>query len=310
MPTEETLDVEHETTASGRFERQESAFRESVTADGEGGYRAEPGRYHLYVSYACPWAHRTIIVRRLKDLEEAVGLTVLDPIRDQRGWRFFEEDPDPINGFRFLAQAYRATDPDFDARVTVPVLWDRKTDRIVNNESAEIIRMLDDAFDEWGDDELDLRPDELRDDIDDINAVVYDNVNDGVYKCGFARTQEAYEESFHPLFDTLDMLDLRLGEKRYLTGDAVTEADWRLFTTLVRFDAVYYTHFKCNKRRIADYPNLSGYLREMYQMPGIADTVHMDHIKRHYFMTHRSLNPNCIVPVGPELDFEAPHGRG
>lgn len=310
MPTEETLDVDHETTDSGRFRRQDSAFREWVTAAGDRGYRAEPGRYHLYVSYACPWAHRTIIVRKLKELEDVVGLTVLDPIRDRRGWRFFEDEPDPINGFRFLAQAYTATEPDFDARVTVPVLWDRQTDRIVNNESAEIIRMLNDAFDAWGNDDLDLCPDELRDDIDEINAVVYDNVNDGVYKCGFARTQEAYEESFHPLFETLDMLDRRLGEKRYLLGEAVTEADWRLFTTLLRFDAVYYGHFKCNRRRIVDYPNLSGYLRELYQMPGIADTVHMDHIKRHYYMTHGSLNPNRVVPVGPELDFDAPHGRG
>jgi len=307
MSGESTLELK---TVQGRYERQTSAFRDWVTTEDSSDYPAEPGRYHLYVSYACPWASRAIIVRKLKRLEEVVGMTVLDPVRDRRGWRFFEDDPDPVNGFRFLAQAYRATDPGYDARVTVPVLWDKQTSRIVNNESADVIRMLNRAFDEWGNNSVDLCPDELVDEIDELNAVVYDNVNNGVYKCGFAGSQEAYEEAFEPLFETLEMLDGRLAENRYLMGDVVTEADWRLFTTLVRFDAVYYVHFKCNKKRIADYGNLSGYMRELYQMPGIADTVNMDHIKRHYYVTHGSLNPSGIVPRGPELDFESPHGRG
>jgi putative glutathione S-transferase len=310
MSLEDTLELRHKTDTKGKFRRQDSAFRQWVTEDGSSGFRAEPGRYHLYVSYACPWAHRTIIVRKLKELEQVVGMTVVDPIRDRRGWRFFDEDPDPINGFRYLAEAYRATDPDYDQRVTVPVLWDKQTSRIVNNESAEIIRMLNAAFDPWGDDRVDLCPEELVADIDAINDLVYRNVNNGVYECGFAGTQEAYDESFYPLFETLGMLDERLGDNRYLMGDRVTEADWRLFTTLVRFDAVYYSHFKCNQQRIIDYPHLWDYLRELYQMPHIADTVNMDHIKRHYYMTHESLNPNRIVPAGPDIDFTAPHGRG
>ncbi len=310
MSPESSPGWRHKTNAEGRFVRAPSLFRHWVTTDGSSGYRAEPGRYHLYVSYACPWAHRTIIFRRLKKLEDIVGMTVVDPIRDHRGWRFADDEPDPINGFRFLREGYLATDPNHASGVTVPVLWDKHTSRIVNNESSEIIRMLNTEFDEWGDAGTDFYPRELVDEIDELNAVVYTNVNNGVYKCGFARSQEAYAASFASLFEALDMLDERLATNRYLLGDALTEADWRLFTTLIRFDAVYVGHFKCNKRRIVDYPNLSGYLRELYQMPHIAGTVNMDHIKRHYYETHLALNPTGIVPFGPDLDFEAPHGRG
>jgi len=237
-----------------------------------------------------------------------IGLTVVDPLRAGRGWRFTYE-PDPVNDFSFLAEAYHATDPGYSQRVTVPVLWDRDRGRIVNNESSEIIRMLNSEFDEWGDDSRDFYPEELRDGIDEINAEVYDNVNDGVYRCGFASSQEAYEEAFQPLFETLDRLDARLSDRRWLMGERLTEADWRLFTTLVRFDAVYYTHFKCNLRRISDHAHLWPYLRDLYQIPGVADTVRMDHIKSHYFETHRKLNPSGIVPVGPDIDFTAPHER-
>jgi len=310
MSPESTPGWRHKTNTEGRFVRAPSLFRHWVTTDGSSGYRAEPGRYHLYVSYACPWAHRTIIFRRLKKLEDIIGMTVVDPIRDHRGWRFADHDPDPINGFHFLREGYLATDPNHTSGVTVPVLWDKHTSRIVNNESSEIIRMLNTEFDEWGDAGTDFCPRELVDEIDELNAVVYTNVNNGVYKCGFAGSQEAYAASFASLFEALDMLDERLATNRYLLGDALTEADWRLFTTLIRFDAVYVGHFKCNKRRIVDYPNLSGYLRELYQMPHIAGTVNMDHIKRHYYETHLALNPTGIVPAGPDLDFEAPHGRG
>ncbi|WP_217915894.1 glutathione S-transferase family protein [Miltoncostaea marina] len=302
-----------ETDDRGRFVRQVSRFRDRVTADGSSGHRAEPGRYHLYVSRACPWAHRAIIVRRLKRLEDVITMSVVDPVRDERGWAFREgpgHGPDPVNGFRFLSEAYTATAPDFSGRVTVPVLWDRETGRIVNNESAEIVRMLNREWDRWGDASLDLYPQELRDEIDAVNDLVYRTVNNGVYRAGFATTQEAYEEAFDELFATLDDLDRRLGRQRYLAGDRITEADWRLFTTLVRFDAVYALHFKCNLRRIADYEHLAPYLRELFQHPGVADTVDFDHIKRHYYLTHDSINPTGIVPKGPELDLWAPHGRG
>jgi putative glutathione S-transferase len=296
----------------GRFVRQQSRFREWVTADGTSPYPAESGRYHLYVSYACPWAHRTIIVRRLKGLEGVIGMSAVDPVRDERGWAFTDErrcGPDPVNGFRFLSEAYRASDPSFDGRVTVPVLWDTVTGGIVSNESADIIRMLNSAFDAWGDPEVDLYPRRLRGEIDEVNERVYATLNDGVYRSGFAASQEAYEEAVHPLFETLDWLDQRLSRQRYLVGGRITEADWRLFTTLVRFDPVYVGHFKCNIRRIVDYPNLSGYLRELYQVPGVAETVDFDHIKRHYYVTHRTINPTGIVPVGPRMDLDAPHGR-
>ena len=302
-----------ETDERGRFVRQASHFRATVTADGSSGFRAEPGRYHLYVSLACPWAHRTIIVRRLKKLEDVISMSVVDPVRDERGWAFTEgpgHGPDPINGFAFLSEAYVASDPDFHGRVTVPALWDRETGRVVNNESPEILRMLNSEFDAWGDASLDLYPAALRDEIDVVNDVVYRTVNNGVYRAGFATTQEAYEEAFDALFATLDDLELRLSDRRYLMGDRFTEADWRLFTTLLRFDTVYALHFKCNLRRIVDYPSLWPYLRDLYQVPGVAETVNFDHIKRHYYLTHTSINPAGIVPKGPALDLTQPHGRG
>ena len=300
-----------ETDTTGRFVRQQSVFRDWVRADGSTPYAPEAGRYHLYVSLACPWAHRTVIVRQLKGLQDAIGMTVVDPIRDERGWRFLPDEPDPLNGFTFLSEAYRVSDPGFDGRVTVPVLWDTRTGRIVNNESADIVRMLNAEFDglDGVDRSFDLYPPALRDEIDVVNERVYDNVNNGVYQAGFASTQEAYEEAFDRVFATLEGLDERHGSRRYLAGDGVTEADWRLFTTLVRFDPVYVGHFKCNLRRIADHPNLSGYLRDLYQRPGIADTVNLDHIKRHYYVTHRQINGTGIVPKGPALDWDEPHDR-
>jgi len=302
-----------ETGSRGEFVRQSSAFRERVTADGSSGFAAEPGRYHLYVSLACPWAHRSIIFRKLKGLEATIGMTVVDPIRDERGWAFTEApgcSPDPINGFRFLIEAYLATDPAFEGRVTVPVLWDKKEGRIVNNESAEIMRTLNSEFDEWGRADIDFYPEDLRGEIDVVNDEVYPHVNNGVYRCGFATSQEAYDEAFEKLFRTLDDLESRLSHHRYLVGERITEADWRLFTTLVRFDPVYHGHFKCNLRRLADHPNLWGYTRDLYQVPGVAETVNLDHIKRHYYVTHRAINPTGVVPRGPEIDFGEPHGRG
>jgi putative glutathione S-transferase len=289
--------------AAGAFERQASVFRESVAA-------AEPGRYHLYVAAACPWCHRTMIVRGLLGLESAVGISYLDPIRDARGWAFTGgRFVDEIEGMRFLAEAYVATDPASTAHVTAPVLWDRETRRIVNNESSEIIRMFETgAFGGTGGPEL--YPAALAEEIDAINERVYETLNDGVYRCGFARTQAAYEAAVRPLFETLDWLEGLLGSRRYLLGEERTEADWRLFPTLMRFDAVYNGHFKCNLRRLVDYPNLWGYTRELYQLPGIAATVELDEIKRHYYVTHRSINPSGIVPLGPAIDFGAPHGRG
>ncbi|HVH00456.1 MAG TPA: glutathione S-transferase family protein [Miltoncostaeaceae bacterium] len=302
-----------ETDDRGRFVRQKSRFRDLVTGDGSSGYRAQPGRYHLYVSRACPWAHRSIIVRRLKRLEDVISMSVVDPVRDERGWAFRPgrgHGEDPVNGFHLLSEAYLATDPEFRGRITVPVLWDRETSRIVNNESGDVIRILNSAFDEWGDRSVDLYPEDLREEIDRLNERVYRTVNNGVYRAGFATTQEAYEEAFDALFATLDELDRLLGARRYLAGDRVTEADWRLFTTLLRFDAVYALHFKCNLRRIVDYPRLWPYVRELYQWPGVAETVDMDHIKRHYYLTHGSINPIGIVPKGPATDFSQPHGRG
>jgi putative glutathione S-transferase len=301
-----------ETGQRGEFIRQVSAFREWITADGSSGYRAEPGRYHLYVSYACPWAHRTIIFRKLKGLEDVIGMTVVDPIRDERGWAFTDEvgGPDPVNGFRLLAEAYRATEHGFGGRVTVPVLWDKKTGRIVNNESSEIIRMLNSELDEWATRRsVDFYPRALRAEIDAINANVYDNVNNGVYRCGFATSQEAYDEAYEKLFAALERLEVRLAHHRFLVGDTQTEADWRLFTTLVRFDPVYFGHFKCNERRLVDYPNLWAYTRDLYQTPGVAETVNLDHIKRHYYVTHRAINPTGVVPRGPVIDYGAPHNR-
>ncbi|CAG2084376.1 glutathione S-transferase family protein [Xanthomonas euroxanthea] len=305
--------------SSGRFERSQSQFRNWVTRDGspgphgDGGFQAVPGRYHLYVSLACPWAHRTLIFRRLKGLEAMIDVSVVNWLMRDQGWTF---DPgpgviaDPVHHAKRLYEVYLSADPRYTGRVTVPVLWDRERDTVVSNESADITRMFNSAFDAVGAAEGDFYPPPLREQIDALNTRIYDTVNNGVYKAGFATTQAAYEEAVVPLFETLDWLEARLGEHRYLCGEVLTEADWRLFTTLVRFDAVYVGHFKCNLRRIADYPHLSGFLRELYQMPGIADTVNFQHIKGHYYQSHGTINPTGIVPLGPLLDLQAPHGRG
>jgi len=313
-------DQGYDTSATGgRFVRMPARYRNWVTADGapgrsgQGGFAAAAGRYHLYVSLACPWAHRTLIFRRLKKLEAAISVSVVEPLMRSDGWVFGppgSPTADTVNGKTKLACVYLVADPNFTGRVTVPVLWDKERRTIVNNESSEIIRMLNSAFDAFTDDRTDYYPPHLRDAIDRINGTVYDTVNNGVYRAGFATTQAAYEEAFRPLFATLDDLDERLGRQRYLVGAQQTEADWRLFTTLVRFDAVYFGHFKCNLRRIVDYPNLSNYLRDLYQTPGVAATVDIDHIKRHYYGSHRGINPTGIVPLGPALDFTAPHDRG
>ena len=304
----------HERNADGGFDRQPDAFRAWVTDDGSSPYPAAAGRYHLYVSLACPWAHRIVLLRRLKKLENVVGMTVVDPVRnDEDGWAFTDgpgHSRDPVHGFRFLKEAYLATDPGFHGRVTVPVLWDTDTKRIVSNSDDDLLRMFNSAFDGCGGDaNVDFYPPALRADIDRLNATMYDEVNDGVYRTGFADQQTDYERHVFVLFGALDRLDERLADRRYLHGAAVTESDWRLFVTLVRFDAVYVGHFKCNLRRIVDYPNLSGYLRDLYQMPGVADTVNMDHIKRHYYMTHPEINPTRIVPAGPIQDLARAHGR-
>jgi len=297
----------------GTFARQEDAFTGWVTADGRSGYPAAAGRYHLYVSLACPWAHRTIIVRRLKGLANAIGMTVVDPIRDDRGWAFRAGPgigPDPVNGFAFLAEAYTATDPQYRGRVTVPVLWDTVTRRIVSNNDDDIMRMLETEFDAFAESsDLDFYPAEHRGEIDALNAEIYESVNNGVYRAGFATEQAAYASAARDVFNQLDRLDERLATRRYLLGEHPVESDWRLFVTLIRFDAVYVGHFKCNLRRIADYPNLSGYLRDLYQFRDVAATVDFDHIKRHYYMTHDEINPTRIVPIGPQLDLTAPHGR-
>lgn len=303
----------------GKFKRSESQFRNWVTADGEpgptgeGGFKAEPGRYHLYVSLACPWAHRTLIFRHLKGLESMIDVSVVNWFMGEHGWTFDDGPgvvPDPVNDAKRLYEIYLKADPKYSGRVTVPVLWDTHRKTIVSNESADIIRMLNSAFDGVGAKPGDFYPKALRARIDEINQRVYDKVNNGVYKAGFATKQGAYEEAVKPLFETLDWLDERLGQHRYLCGDDITEADWRLFTTLVRFDPVYVGHFKCNLRRIADYPNLSGYLRELYQVPGVAQTVDFQHIKGHYYQSHDMINPTGIVPIGPVLDLDRPHGRG
>ena len=306
-------------SGSGKFVRQESRFRDWITADGKPGpnssrsFKAEPGRYHLYVSYACPWAHRTLIFRALKKLQPIVSVDVVHHLLGKDGWTFLAEEGatgDRLHGLRFLRDIYVKADPSYSGRVTVPVLWDKQEQTIVSNESAEIIRMLNSAFDEWGDAALDFYPVPLRTEIDRLNGIVYPAINNGVYRAGFATSQQAYEEAFADLFGALDGLERLLSDQRYLAGPRLTEADWRLFTTLLRFDPVYYSHFKCNLRRIADYPNLSNYLCELYQWPGIAATVNMDHIKRHYYMSMLQLNPSGIVPLGPALDFEAKHDRG
>ena len=310
-----------EETKSGEFKRQEDAFREWVSNDDSTLYAAEAGRYHLYVSLACPWASRTIIVRKVKGLEGAISMTVVDPVRDDFGWAFREtsgkiplgasfQSTDTINGFQFLSEAYKATDPAYDARVTVPVLWDKQTKRIVNNCEDDICRMFNETFNEFAENRnVDFFPKDIEPEHAKLSSFLYDNINNGVYRAGFASLQRPYERACRRLFEALDELEVRLSKSRYLFPDRVVEADWRLFCTLVRFDVVYYSHFKCNLRRIIDYPNLQGYLMDLYQQRGIADTVNFDHIKRHYYMTHTAINPTRIVPIGPLLDLTKPHGR-
>jgi putative glutathione S-transferase len=310
-----------EQSVSGEFERQEDAFREWISSDGSTSYPAVPGRYHLYVSLACPWASRTVIARKVLGLEEIIGLTVVDPVRDERGWAFRDPEAggsppesfastDPVNGFHFLQQAYVTTDPNFDGRVTVPVLWDKETRKIVNNCEDEICRMFNDSLRELARNKsVDLFPSDIQSEQAKLSDFIYDNVNNGVYKAGFATRQRPYEISCRKLFAALDELEARLARSRYLFDDRTVESDWRLFCTLVRFDVVYYIHFKCSLRRILDYPNLQGYLMDLYQQPEISETVNFDHIKRHYYITHEDINRYRIVPIGPVLDLTKPHGR-
>jgi glutathionyl-hydroquinone reductase len=299
-----------EQTTDGSFHRQEDLFRDWVRADGSSAYPAASGRYHLYVSLACPWASRVVIARTLKGLEEAIGMTVVDPIRDERGWRFTSSEPDPLNGWAFLSEAYFASDPGYRARVTVPILWDKQRKRIVSNSDDDIMRMLGSEFDAFATNRgLDLYPVELRPQIDELNDFLYESFNNGVYRAGFATSQAAYEEAAYGVFTAIDAMEERLAYQRYLFGARPLETDWRFFVTLVRFDPVYYGHFKCNLRRIVDYPNLYGYLRDLYQIDGIAQTVNFDHIKRHYYITHDDINPTGIVPIGPLMDLSAPHNR-
>jgi putative glutathione S-transferase len=299
-----------ETLDDGAFKRQPSRLRDWISPDGSTPFAPEAGRYHLYVSWACPWAHRTIIGRRLKGLEEAIGMSFVDPVRDERGWAFTGgEFVDEVNGFEFLSQAYDRTDADYAGRVSVPVLWDTKTGRIVNNESGDVLRMLDQSFGEFADDTYDLYPERHRPEIEELNELIYDTVNNGVYKAGFTTSQAIYEREVAGIFTTLDELDARLATSRYLFGDDPVETDWRLFTTLARFDAVYYIHFKCSRRRLVDYENLWPYFRDLYQSFGVADTVKLDQIRAHYYLTHPSINPNRLVAVPPAADFDEPHGR-
>lgn len=299
--------------SGGAFKRQDSRFRnwiEGTHPEAGSRFPAESGRYHLYLSLACPWAHRTLIFRSLKGLQAHIGVSLVDPLMLSNGWEFSTTNPDHLYGLNYLYQLYLKADPSYEGRVTVPVLWDRQEQTIVSNESSEIIRMLNQGFDQLTGNRLDLYPEALRPAIDAVNKRVYDSVNNGVYKAGFATEQKIYEAEVAELFENLDWLDEVLSTNRYLTGDRITEADWRLFTTLVRFDAVYVGHFKCNLKRIADYPNLSGYLRELYQITGVAETTNFDHIKQHYYASHAHLNPTGIVPVGPILNLSQAHGRG
>ncbi|ALM53237.1 glutathione S-transferase family protein [Halomonas huangheensis] len=305
-------------SSGGEFLRESARLRDWVTADGSVGpdgqtaLPAEAGRYHLYVSLACPWAHRTLIMRRLKGLDDILGISHVSPLMGKDGWTYRRDEGssgDAINGVDFHHQLYTMTDASYSGRVTVPVLWDRQQQRIVNNESAELVRIFNTAFNEMTGNRLDLYPLPLREQIDAVNADVYDHINNGVYKAGFATRQDVYEKHVTALFDALERIEQRLSQHRYLAGAWLTEADIRLFTTLVRFDAVYHGHFKCNLRRIEDFPQLSNYLRELYQWPGIAETVNMDHIQRHYYMSHATINPNRIVPLGPHLDLQRQHDR-
>ena len=299
-------------TKSGEFERQEDAFRDWICHDGSTSFPPVAGRYHLYISLACPWASRTSIVRKLKGLEQAIGMTVVDPVRDERGWAFRDGagySKDPVNHFSFLSEAYYATDKRFKSRFTMPVLWDKETHRIVNNSEDDICRMFNDAFKDLGNPDVNLFPTEIESEQAALSDFIYNDVNNGVYKAGFAGSQRVYEKAARDLFVGLSKLDARLANQRYLFGQRIVEADWRLFCTLIRFDPVYYLHFKCNLRRIVDYPNLHGYLLDLYQQPGIAETVNFDHIKRHYYMTHGDINPTRLVPIGPEMDLMKLHGR-
>ena len=305
-------------STGGRFVRKDSAFRDAVRADGSTPFAPEAGRYHLYVSLACPWAHRTLIARKLKGLEDAITVSVVHPYMGENGWTFVNEDEtagviaDPLHGASFLHEVYTQADSKYTGRVTVPVLWDREHQTIVNNESSEILRMFDSEFAalaKGSGNDVKLYPEALREEIDEVNAFIYPNVNNGVYRAGFATTQEAYDEAVREVFAALDVLDARLTDQRYLVGDAPTEADWRLFTTLVRFDPVYVGHFKCNLRRIEDYPALSEYLRDLYQTPGVAETVNLEHITRHYYESHPTINPTGVVPIGADPGLDRPHGR-
>jgi len=297
----------------GEYQRRPTSFHFEIRTDGSTKFAPAAGRYHLYVSLACPWAHRTLVYRKLKGLEDAISVNVVDPFLPAEGWTFEQNvagaTGDTVNHLHLMREVYCKASTEYDGSITVPVLWDKKLNTIVNNESSEIIRMFNSEFDAFGDSSLDLYPEALAREIDELNAYIYPRINNGVYRCGFATTQEAYEEAYRELFEGLDEIDARLEGRRYLLGSQATEADWRLFTTLVRFDAVYVGHFKCNLRRIADMPNLHGYLRELYQVPGVAETVHLTHIKRHYYESHGTINPTGVVPVGPGLDLEAPHGR-
>jgi putative glutathione S-transferase len=298
-------------SSGGEFIRQDAQFRKVITADGSNGsFKAEPGRYHLYVSLACPWAHRTLIFRKLKQLEKLIGVTIVKPEMLEHGWELADDgDAGPIPNIRYLHQVYTTAEPHYSGRVTVPVLWDKQTNSIVNNESSEIIRMMNTAFNAFTEVKTDYYPPEQRGAIDEVNTLVYDNINNGVYKCGFATTQAAYEKAYRALFQALDEVEQRLGQQPYLAGPGITEADWRLFTTLIRFDSVYFGHFKCNRQQIEQYPKLSNYLRELFQYPGVAETVDFDHIKTHYYYSHDSINPTRVIPLGPNIDYLRPHNR-
>lgn len=302
----------------GKFQREEAKLRNWITPSGEpgpqgeGGFAAEPDRYHLYVSLACPWAHRTLIFRRLKNLSDLIGVSVVSPLMLEHGWTYHTDEGstgDRLYQSRYHHEIYTRHDPTYSGRVTVPLLWDKKNQQIVSNESSEIIRMFNSAFDHLTGNRLDFYPEALRSEIDAINELVYDNINNGVYKAGFATSQEAYEEAYAALFEALDEVELRLSRQRYLCGKTLTEADWRLFTTLIRFDAVYHGHFKCNRQRLEDFPHLSNYVRELYQYPGVAETVDFNHIKKHYYYSHHMINPTRVVPVGPDIDYMRPHNR-
>lgn len=304
--------------SGGSFEREAAQLRNWVTADGsagpsgDAGFKAESGRYHLYVSLACPWAHRTLIFRKLKKLEDHISVSIVSPDMLDQGWSFNQKEGssgDDLFGYEFMHQIYTRNKTDYTGRVTVPVLWDKQKKCIVSNESSEIIRMFNSAFDEVTGDTQDFFPQARRDAIETMNSLIYDNINNGVYRCGFATTQQAYEQAYKRLFDALDQIEKQLSEQRYLTGDAITEADWRLFTTLIRFDAVYHGHFKCNRQRLKDFPAISNYVRELYQWSGVADTVNFHHIKRHYYFSHSMINPTQVVPIGPDIDYLKPHNR-